>query len=109
MPDGYGELHAPTTVHADVLSGRLWHAGKKLLESTLMRLGLFCLPFGLTDLTGGLLAALVQSTIGEFLLVTTVGSYTLVGVAALASPAWFRKELRRAGIHLRLRRAPQAA
>ncbi len=46
---------------------------------------------------------LAEATLGDFLLVATAGSYALVGVAALASLAWFRRELRGEGIRLRFR------
>lgn len=51
-------MHNPTTVQLDGLRTHLSHAGKKLLETTLAPLGLFYLLLQLTDLTGGLLAAL---------------------------------------------------
>lgn len=215
----------PSTVHLNGLFAQLWHAAKKILESTLIPLGLFYLLLNLTGLTGGLLAALgwalgavacrvvmrvpvpavlllatgllvvrtaigivtgsaffyflqpslqnflialvllaslpfertflgrladdfcafpaaltgnarvqrffkrvsvlwalvfvvngaatlwalARTTIEEFLLVTTAGSYTLVGIAVVVSLLWFRRELRGEGIHLRLRPAPHPA
>lgn len=51
-------MHPHTTVHMNGLWGHVWHASKKLLETTLIPLGLFYLMLQLTDLTGGLLAAL---------------------------------------------------
>ena len=218
-------MHAqPSTVHLNGLAAQLWHAGKKVLESTLIPLGLFYLLLNLTGLTGGLLAALgwgvaavvcrmvlrvpvpavlwlttgllvvrtiigvttgsvffyflqpglqnfliafvllatlpfertllgrladdfcafpvaltgnarvqrffrrasvlwalvfvtngaatlwalARTTLEEFLLVTTAGSYALVGVAAAVSLLWFRGELRGAGIRLRLRPTSRA-
>lgn len=224
-------MHAPTTVHLERLPAQLWHAGRKLLETTLIPLGLFYLLFSMTGLTAALLGALgwavaaliwrlvvgarvpavlvlttgllavrtviglasqstylyflqpslqnfliavvllatipfertflarladdfcvmppevsgnarvqrffrrvslvwavvfvtngittlwalAERTVGEFLLVSTAGSYTLIAVAAVASLLWLRRELRIAGIRLRLRRpkpevaAPQPA
>ncbi|MGI9000917.1 MAG: VC0807 family protein [Pseudonocardia sp.] len=49
----------------------------------------------------GTLWVLARATLGDFLVVTTVGSYTLVAVAAGASLWWFRRELRGEGIRLR--------
>ncbi len=49
----------------------------------------------------GTLWALARATLGDFLVVTTAGSYSLVGLAALASLLWFRRELRGEGIRLR--------
>lgn len=45
--------------------------------------------------------ALAQRSVGDFLVVSTAGSYALVGLAALASLLWFRRELRGEGIRLR--------
>ncbi|WP_438388277.1 VC0807 family protein [Actinopolyspora saharensis] len=211
-------MHISTTVQLSGLRTHLVHAGKKLLETTLVPLGLFYLLLNLTDLTGGLLAALgwtlaavtcrlvlraripavlllttsllvvrtvvgvvsqsaflyflqpslqnfliaaallvtvpfertfiarladdfcvfpphlvghvalqrffkrvsllwaavftangvgalwmlAQRTIGEFLLVSTAGSYGLVALAAVVSLLWFRRELRGHGIRLRI-------
>ncbi|WP_249124958.1 VC0807 family protein [Saccharopolyspora erythraea] len=53
--------------------------------------------------------ALAQATIDHFLLVSTVGSFGLVAVAAVASLLWFRRELRGEGIQLRFGRRPAAA
>ncbi len=44
---------------------------------------------------------LARATLGDFLVVTTAGSFTLVALAAVVSLLWFRRELRGAGIHLR--------
>lgn len=46
---------------------------------------------------------LARATLGEFLLVTTVGKLALMVLAATASLLWLRRELRGEGIHLRLR------
>lgn len=52
-------MHPPLeTVHLGALSGKLWHASRNLLEVTLVPLGLFYLLFTVTDLNGGLFAAL---------------------------------------------------
>lgn len=66
------------------------------------------LLWALVFLTNGVttLWVLARATLGDFLLVTTVGSFTLMGLAALASLLWFRRELRGAGIHLRFGAAP---
>ena len=45
---------------------------------------------------------LAKETVGDFLMVSTAGSYTVVGVAAIISLIWFRRELRGEGIVLRL-------
>lgn len=46
------------TIHLGALSGQLRHAARHLFEVVLAPLGLFYLVLTLTDLTGGLLAAL---------------------------------------------------
>ncbi|HTF49716.1 MAG TPA: VC0807 family protein [Pseudonocardia sp.] len=45
--------------------------------------------------------ALARASLGDFLVVTTAGSYSLVAIAAVASLIWFRRELRGDGIRLR--------
>jgi uncharacterized membrane protein len=52
---------------------------------------------------------LAKETVGDFLMVSTAGSYTVVGVAAVVSLFWFRRELRGEGIVLRLGPARAAA
>jgi intracellular septation protein A len=52
---------------------------------------------------------LAQATLDGFLVVATAGSFTLVGLAAVASLVWFRRELRNAGIQLRFGRRPAQA
>lgn len=47
------------------------------------------------------LVVLARATVGDFLVMTTAGSFTLVGVAALGSLLWLRRELRGEGIRLR--------
>ncbi|MGH3931448.1 MAG: VC0807 family protein [Pseudonocardiaceae bacterium] len=61
------------------------------------------LLWALVFLTNGVatLWVLARATLGDYLVLTTAGSFTLVGLAALASLLWFRRELRGAGIHLR--------
>lgn len=49
----------------------------------------------------GTLWALAQSTIGEFLLVSTAGSWSVVALAAIGSVAWLRRVLRGEGIRIR--------
>ncbi len=44
---------------------------------------------------------LARATLGNFLVVTTAGSFTLVALAAAVSLLWFRQELRGEGIRLR--------
>ncbi|HEY0574135.1 MAG TPA: VC0807 family protein [Pseudonocardia sp.] len=53
--------------------------------------------------------ALARASLGDFLVVTTAGSYTLVTVAAVGSLMWFRRELRGEGIRLRFGPAAMAA
>ncbi|MGH9061629.1 MAG: VC0807 family protein [Acidimicrobiales bacterium] len=48
------------------------------------------------------LLTLAKATVGDFLLVSTAGSYTLVGLGILVSLVWFRRALRRGEIVLRL-------
>lgn len=64
------------------------------------------LLWAMVFLTNGVttLWALARASLGSFLVVTTAGSWTLVGVAALASLLWFRRELRGEGIRLRFGR-----
>jgi hypothetical protein len=61
------------------------------------------LLWALVFLTNGAatLWVLARATLGNFLMVTTAGSFTLVGVAAAVSLLWFRRELRGEGIRLR--------
>ncbi|MGH3823311.1 MAG: VC0807 family protein [Pseudonocardiaceae bacterium] len=61
------------------------------------------LLWALVFLTNGVatLWVLARATIGNFLMVTTAGSFTLVGLAAAVSLLWFRRELRGEGIRLR--------
>ncbi|MFB9905957.1 VC0807 family protein [Allokutzneria oryzae] len=54
----------------------------------------------------GTLIVLIEATLGDFLVVSTAGSYTFVTLAALASLLWFRHCLRREGIVLRLGARP---
>jgi intracellular septation protein A len=46
------------TIHIDGLMAHFWHAAKHLFETAVAPLVLFYILFSLTDLTGGLLAAL---------------------------------------------------
>jgi intracellular septation protein A len=54
---------------------------------------------------------LAKWTVGDFLMISTAGSYTVVGVAAVVSLIWFRRSLRGEGIVVRLgpARTPAAA
>jgi intracellular septation protein A len=45
---------------------------------------------------------LAKATVGDFLMVSTAGSYSVVGIAAVVSLVWFRRALRGEGIVLRL-------
>ncbi len=65
------------------------------------------LLWAMVFLTNGVttLWALAQASLGDFMVVTTAGSYTLVTVAALASLVWFKRELHGEGIRLRFGRA----
>ena len=61
------------------------------------------LLWAMVFLTNGVatLWVLARATLGDFLMVTTAGSFTLVGIAAVVSLLWFRRELRGEGIRLR--------
>ncbi len=61
------------------------------------------LLWALVFLTNGVatLWVLARATLGDFLMVTTAGSFTLVRIAAVVSLLWFRRELRGGGIRLR--------
>ncbi|MBV9012781.1 MAG: hypothetical protein JO272_12160 [Pseudonocardiales bacterium] len=61
------------------------------------------LLWALVFLTNGAatLWVLARATLGNFLMVTTAGSFTLLGAAAVVSLLWFRRELRGEGIKLR--------
>jgi uncharacterized membrane protein len=48
------------------------------------------------------LVMLARATVGNFLMVSTAGSYTLVGLAIVGSLWWFRRSLRSEGIVLRM-------
>lgn len=48
------------------------------------------------------LYVLAKATVGNFLVVSTAGSYTVVGLAVIVSLFWFRRELRGEGIVLRM-------
>jgi hypothetical protein len=67
------------------------------------------LLWALVFLTNGAatLWVLARATLGNFLMVTTAGSFSLVAVAAAVSLLWFRRELRGEGIRLRF--GPAAA
>lgn len=61
------------------------------------------LLWALVFLTNGLttLWVLARATLGNFIVVSTAGSFTLVGAAALVSLLWFGRELRGEGLKLR--------
>jgi hypothetical protein len=61
------------------------------------------LLWALVFLTNGAatLWVLARATLGNFLMVTTAGSFSLMGIAAVVSLLWFRRELRGEGIRLR--------
>lgn len=56
----------------------------------------------------GTLYVLAKATVGNFLMVSTAGTFALVGLGAIASLWWFRRALRGQGIVLRLGGAPAA-
>jgi intracellular septation protein A len=62
------------------------------------------LLWALVFLTNGVttLWILAKATVGDFLMVSTAGSYTVVGLAIGVSLLWFRRSLRGAGITLRM-------
>lgn len=62
------------------------------------------LLWALVFVTNGVttLYILAKETVGDFLMVSTAGSYSVVGIAAVVSLFWFRRELRGEGIVLRL-------
>lgn len=90
-------------VAADFCAFPHWFAGHPGIRRFFQRVSLL---WALVFITNGVgtLFMLAEATIGEFLLVSTAGSYTLVTLAAVVSLAWFRVCLRRAGITLRLGR-----
>lgn len=56
----------------------------------------------------GTLLMLAKATVGNFLMVSTAGSYTLVGITIATSLWWFRRSLRSEGIVLRMGARPAA-
>jgi intracellular septation protein A len=62
------------------------------------------LLWALVFVTNGVttLYILARWTVGDFLMVSTAGSYTVVGIAIVISLIWFRRALRGEGIVLRL-------
>jgi uncharacterized membrane protein len=62
-------------------------------------------------ITNGVVTLFILATqaVGQFLLVSTAGTYTIVGAAILGSLLWFRRCLRGQGITLRLGGARPAA
>ncbi|MGH3438594.1 MAG: VC0807 family protein [Sciscionella sp.] len=69
------------------------------------------LLWALVFVTNGVttLFVLARETVGDFLMISTAGSYSLVGLAAIGSLWWFRRSLRGEGIVLRLGGAPSTA
>jgi intracellular septation protein A len=69
------------------------------------------LLWALVFVTNGVttLYILAKATVGDFLMVSTAGSYSVVGVAIVISLIWFRRSLRGEGIVLRLGPAKLAA
>lgn len=61
------------------------------------------LLWAMVFLTNGVatLWVLARATLGNFMMVTTAGSFSLVAMAAVVSLLWFRRELRGEGIRLR--------
>ncbi|WP_433868652.1 VC0807 family protein [Saccharopolyspora sp. CA-218241] len=68
---------------------------------------LWALVFTVNGLTT--LWVLGQATLEHFMLVSTVGSFALVALAAVASLVWFRRELRGEGIRLSFGKPAAAA
>jgi intracellular septation protein A len=68
------------------------------------------LLWAMVFLTNGVttLWILAKATVGDFLMVSTAGSYTIVGIAICVSLLWFRRSLRSEGITLRLGARPAA-
>jgi hypothetical protein len=62
------------------------------------------LLWALVFVTNGVttLYILAKATVGDFLMVSTAGSYSVVGIAIVISLVWFRRSLRGEGIVLRL-------
>ncbi|GAB3363529.1 VC0807 family protein [Amycolatopsis echigonensis] len=54
------------------------------------------------------LLMLARETVGSFLMVSTAGSYSVIGLAIAGSLWWFRRSLRSAGITLRMGHRPAA-
>lgn len=69
------------------------------------------LLWALVFVTNGVttLYILARATVGDFLMVSTAGSYSVVGIAIVISLVWFRRSLRGEGIVLRLGPAKLAA
>jgi intracellular septation protein A len=69
------------------------------------------LLWALVFITNGVVTLFILATraVGQFLLVSTAGTYSIVGVAILGSLFWFRRCLRGQGIVLRLGGAQAAA
>lgn len=57
----------------------------------------------------GTILALANATLGDFLVVSTAGSYTLIAIAAGFSLWWLRRCVRGAGISVRLGKRPVPA
>ncbi|RJQ86255.1 VC0807 family protein [Amycolatopsis panacis] len=85
----------------DTLSG---HPGMRRFFQRLSLL--WALVFAVNG--GVTLLLLAKATVGDFLMVSTAGSYSLVGLTILGSLWWFRRSLRSAGIVLRMGRRPAA-
>lgn len=69
------------------------------------------LLWALVFLTNGgvTLFILAKETVGDFLMVSTAGTYSVVGLAVIVSLVWFRRALKGEGIVLRLGPARAAA
>jgi intracellular septation protein A len=76
-------------------------SGHPLMRRFFQRVSLlWALVFAING--AGTLLALAEATLGDFLVISTAGSYTLVTLSALGSLWWFRRSVRSAGIVLRL-------
>ena len=69
------------------------------------------LLWAMVFLTNGILTLwmLAKQTVGDYLMVSTAGTWSIVGLAIVASLFWFRRALRGEGIRLHMGGAPAAA
>ncbi|HVW42732.1 MAG TPA: VC0807 family protein [Amycolatopsis sp.] len=69
------------------------------------------LLWAMVFLTNGILTLwmLAKRTVGDYLMVSTAGTWSIVGMAIVASLLWFRRALRGEGIALRMGGVPATA